>query len=79
METVVLVRRAERRKKDNPIQTAVASFRCGFSVVGVSKSLQTILLKTDGPLRANFRRIKQGGYPLNLNYMETSAQYRCIS
>lgn len=75
METVVPVRRAERRKKDNPIQTAVASFRCGFSVVGVSKSLQTILLKTDGPLRANFCRIKQGGYPPRSVYVKISAEY----
>ena len=74
METVVPVRRAERRKKDNPIQTAVASFRCGFSVVGVSKSLQTILLKTDGPLRANFRRIKQGGYPSRSVDVKISAE-----
>lgn len=30
---------------------------------GVSKSLQPFCLKTDAPLRANFRRIKQGGIP----------------
>lgn len=30
---------------------------------GVSKSLQFSYLKTDDPLRANFRRIKQGGIP----------------
>nr|DAZ62999.1 MAG TPA: hypothetical protein [Caudoviricetes sp.] len=30
--------------------------------MGVSKSLQPVLLKTDGPLCVNFRRIKQGGY-----------------
>lgn len=29
---------------------------------GGSKSLQLFCLKTDGPLRVNFRRIKQGGY-----------------
>ena len=30
--------------------------------MGVSKSLQSEPLKTDGPLCVNFRRIKQGGY-----------------
>ena len=29
---------------------------------GVSESLQSEPLKTDGPLCVNFRRIKQGGY-----------------
>ena len=50
-----------------------------FSMGGGLKSLQNVFLKTGAPFRANFRRIKQGGYLLNLNYMETSAQYRCIS
>nr|DAH05684.1 MAG TPA: hypothetical protein [Caudoviricetes sp.]DAJ05628.1 MAG TPA: hypothetical protein [Caudoviricetes sp.] len=30
--------------------------------MGVSESLQSEPLKTDGPLCVNFRRIKQGGY-----------------
>lgn len=30
---------------------------------GEYESLQMLRSKTDGPLRANFRRIKQGGYP----------------
>nr|DAZ02947.1 MAG TPA: hypothetical protein [Caudoviricetes sp.] len=30
--------------------------------MGVSKSLRSKPLKTDGPLCVNFRRIKQGGY-----------------
>lgn len=46
---------------------------------GVSKSLQPFGLKTDAPLRANFRRIKQGGYPQNPYYMKISAEYRFFS
>lgn len=42
---------------------------------GESKSLQLFCLKTDGPLRANFRRIKQGGYPPRLVYVNISAEY----
>lgn len=43
------------------------------------KSLQAFCLKTDGPLRANFRKIKQGGYPRNSYYMKISAEYRLFS
>lgn len=46
---------------------------------GVSKSLQPFCLKTDAPLRANFRRIKQGGYPRNSYYMKISAEYLYFS
>ena len=42
---------------------------------GESKSLQLFCLKTDGPLRANFRRIKQGGYPPRSVYVNISAEY----
>ena len=71
---MVLVQRVERRKKNNPIQTTVSSFHCGFSVVGVSKSLRLFFLKTDGPLRVNFRRIKQGGYPSRSVDVKISAE-----
>ena len=41
---------------------------------GGSKSLQLFCLKTDGPLRANFRRIKQGGYPSRSVDVKISAE-----
>nr|DAM51789.1 MAG TPA: hypothetical protein [Caudoviricetes sp.] len=41
---------------------------------GVSKSLQPFCLKADGPLRANFRRIKQGGYPSRSVDVKISAE-----
>nr|DAK62976.1 MAG TPA: hypothetical protein [Caudoviricetes sp.] len=46
---------------------------------GVSKSLQPFCLKTDGPFRVNFCRIKQGGYQQNPYYMKISAEYRFFS
>ena len=39
----------------------------GINVEGVSKSLRLFYLKTDGPLRANFRGIKQGGYSMRID------------
>ena len=47
---------------------------------GEYESLQMLRSKTDAPpLRANFRRIKQGGYPQNPYYMKISAEYRFSS
>nr|DAM03012.1 MAG TPA: hypothetical protein [Caudoviricetes sp.] len=34
--------------------------------MGASESLQSELLKTDGPPCVNFRRIKQGGYKTDM-------------
>ena len=38
------------------------------------KSLQYFRFKTDGPLRANFRRIKQGEYPSRSVDVKISAE-----
>lgn len=44
---------------------------------GEVKSPQPFPLKTDAPFHANFRRIKQGGYPQKLVYVKISAEYLC--
>lgn len=46
---------------------------------GEYESLQMLRSKNDGPLRANFRRIKQGGHPQNSYYMKILAEYRFFS
>ena len=52
--------KSRKKKKNNPIQTTVSSFHCGFSVVGVSKSLRLFFLKTDGPFVRIFAELNRG-------------------
>ena len=43
-------------------------------MLGGYESLKQLILKTDAPLRANFRRIKQGGYPSRSVDVKISAE-----
>ena len=72
------IRRTALKEADKIVKSNDIWIR-GLIRDGVSKSLQPFWLKTDGPLRANFHRIKQGGYPQNPYYMKISAEYRFSS